>query len=117
MMRHQLLVRSHHRLASHQSAADPVVRGPKAADDLDHDVGVRLEDLVGRLRPAHRGRHPVDPFSCDVAVEDVREADVRHFTAAKDAGNRLADGTESKQGHTRDVGRSIPWQCHSSAPV
>ena len=76
-----------------------------------------VEDLVGRLGPAHRRRHPVHALARDVAIEDVRQLDVRHFAAAQNARDRLPDRAESEQGHARAVSRGIPWRCHSSAPV
>ena len=45
-------------------------------------------------------------FLRDVAVEDVRELDVRHFAAAENARDRLADRAESEQRHARPLGRT-----------
>ena len=99
----QLLVGGDHGLARGECAADPVFGGLKAAQDLDHDIGVGGQDVVDILCPQHRGGKPVHFFSRHVAIEDVGQAEVGVGALAEDSGHRTADGAESKQGHVAGV--------------
>ena len=99
VMRHELLVRGDDRFAGEQRAANPVVGGPQPADELDDDVDVSSENFLRRIGPAHGRGHPIDAFSRDVAVADVRQLHAGHLAAAENARDRLADRTEPEQRH------------------
>ena len=95
MMRHQLFVGGDDGLTGEKRAFDPVVRGAKAADQFDHDFRVGGEHRVNRIGPDDGRGYPVHALFVDAAVEDVRQADVRHFAATENAGDRLADGAKT----------------------
>ena len=59
--------------------------------------------------------HPVDALARHVAVEDVRQLDVRHFAAAENARHRLADGAESEQRHARGAATAFPFDVTSDS--
>ena len=63
VMRDQLLVRGHDRLARQQRRPHPFVRRMQPADELDDDVDVARQDVVDRLGPGDRRRHPVDALA------------------------------------------------------
>jgi hypothetical protein len=112
VVRHQLLVRRDDGLASEERTPHPFVGRVQSAHQLDHDVDTGRQDIVRRLGPTDRRRHPVDTLACDIAVEDVREPNVRHLAAAQDARDRLPDGAEAKQRDPRTLVGTCSFQCH-----
>jgi hypothetical protein len=95
---HQLLVGGHNRFARKQRARHPLEGGVDSTDDLDDDLCIRAEDLVDRIGPADRRGNPVDVFPRDIAVEDVRQANLGYFSAAQDARDRLPHCAKAQQG-------------------
>ena len=79
-----------------ESAAHPGARGFEAADQLDDDVDVGVEDFVEVLGPDDGGGDPVGFFAGHAAVEDVRELEAVGFQVAENAGDGAAHGAESQ---------------------
>jgi hypothetical protein len=94
MVRHELLVRGHDRLAGEQRAAGhPVIRRPQPANDsmmMSTSAAPMISSGDSVNAP---GRHPIDALSRDAGY-NVRELHAGHFAAAQNAGDRLPDGPE-----------------------
>ena len=104
----ELLVRRHHRLACAQGATHQIFGGMKAADQLNDDVGVGVENGLEVLGPNDVVRHPGLLLSFEVAIADLRQAEQAISTLTENLGHGAAHGSEA---HQRDAtwGSRTPW--------
>jgi hypothetical protein len=88
-----MLIGSDHGLSRLQCLPYTLVGGIEPAYKFDHDVHIALEYFMEVVRPLDGLWYPRYPLSFDVAIEYVREPQVR-FTG-ENVGHRTSDGTET----------------------
>jgi hypothetical protein len=99
MTGNKLLVGRHHRLACREGAAHQIFRGVEAADQLNHDLDIRIDDLPEVVGPNYVARYPGLLFSLEVAVADVCEAKQPVGALAQNFCDIAAYGSKADEGN------------------
>src|SRR5262249_57019264 len=98
--RDHVLVGGDDRLAGEQRGANPWGGGLEAADRLDDDIGVAVQDDGDVGRPGNIAAESSGvPFARGTAIENVCELK-RSVADGEAAGDGRTDGTESEQRDT-----------------
>ena len=95
--RDDLLVGGDHRFARRQRAPNPVGRRVNAADRLDHEIDVALEDVVDVRRPDDTSAAKVRTLVFRSAIDDVSQMETANGVGRRQAARHGGpDGAESE---------------------
>src|SRR5690349_25168470 len=93
----ELLVGGNYGFARLQCFPNYLLGWAQSANQLDHDIGVRVENRSDVLSPDHVLRNPILLLSLDVAIKDVSELQGTVMMLTQNLGNGTADRPKSHE--------------------